>query len=149
MMTMAPPRTSFAVGHELGSRAARDHFKDVLGQAESGGVAVIRRRDHPPVVLLDRDALGEALRSRDVPVLSSVTRGQFSFWIDGVPVHAVGDSLDEAEEAFLDALVDYSQAWFDDLHAAPNHRQNRDLAMLVAIYAGERPALHRVVLGDD
>lgn len=138
----------FALGHEFKAREARDHLKDVLDRAEAGGVSVIRR-GRSPVVVLDRDTLGATLRaSTPVPVLSSVTKGQFAFWVDGAPIHAVGDDLDIAEDEFLDALIDYAEAWFDRLHNAPNHRQYRDLAFLVAIYAGDRPELHRVIFGD-
>lgn len=139
---------SFSLGHEFRSREARDHLKDVLDRAESGSPAVIRR--HSPVVVMDRDVFGAALQAAaPVPVLSAVTGGQFAFWVDGAPIHAVGDDLDAAEDAFLDALVDYAQAWFDDLKAAPNHKQFRDLALLVGIYAGDRSELHRVIFGDD
>lgn len=145
---MARP-VPFSLGHEFKSREARDHLKDVLDRAESGGVAVIRRRQSP-VVVLDRDAVGAALQvAAAAPVLSSVTGGQFAFWVEGAPIHAVGDDLEAAEETFLDALVDYAEAWFGGLNAAPNHGQFRDLALLVGIYAGDRPALHRVIFGDD
>lgn len=150
MATMTLPVSSgFSLGHEYKSREARDNLKDVLDRAEAGGVSVIRRRQSP-VVVVDRDTLGAALQaSSPVPVLSSVTGGQFAFWVDGAPIHAVGEDLDAAESEFLDALVDYAEAWFDRLNAAPNHQQFRDLALLVGIYAGDRPALHRVIFGDD
>ncbi|HXH56966.1 hypothetical protein [Iamia sp.] len=146
---MAPPiSSSFSLGHEFRSREARDHLKDVLDRAESGGVAVIRRT--VPVVVLHRDAVGAALQAAaPVPVLSSVSGGQFFFWVEGAPIHAVGDGLTAAEEAFLDALVDYAQAWFDGLNTAPNHKRFRNLALLVGIYAGDRAELHRVIFGDD
>lgn len=82
-------------------------------------MAVIRRR--APVVAIDRETLGALLAAVPVPVMSSVTDGQFAFWVDGAPIHAVGDDFDTAEEAFLDALVDYAEAWFEDLRTAPNH----------------------------
>lgn len=136
------------IGHEYGSRDARDHLKDVLDQAESGGVVVIRRRS--PVVVISRDAALDALRAAaPVPVLSSVVAGQFSFWVDGAPIHASGDDLDRAEEAFLDALVDYAQLWFDQLSSAPNHTQHQRLALLVAMCAADRDQLRLVIFGDD
>jgi hypothetical protein len=60
----------------------------------------------------------------------------------------VGRDLDEATETFLDALVDYAEMWFSELRRAPNHAGNRHLALRIAIFAGDRHELARVVFGD-
>lgn len=138
----------FELGHQFKSREARDNIKAVLDTAEHGGIAVICR--DAPVVVLSRDALDEALgRLAPLDVRSGVTDGQVAFWLDDAPVHAVGASLDDAEDEFLDALVDYVELWFEDLHRAPNHAQHKALALRVAMFAGDRDELRRVVFGDD
>ena len=65
-----------------------------------------------------------------------------------VPVHAIGNGLDEAEDEFLDALVDYAELWLSELRHAPNHRSNAPLVQRIVMYAGDRDELRRVVFGD-
>ncbi len=148
MTSRADPRASFALTHQFKAREARDHFKELMDRAESGGVAVLRRNS--TMVLVERDVLDAALAVQhpfDVNV--SFSDGQTSMWIDGVPVHGVGDSYDEAEEDFLDALVDYAEAWVSELRLAPNHKANAGLVERVLMFAGERDELRRVVFGEE
>lgn len=148
---MAPRRdtaASFALTHQFKAREARDHFKQLMDRAESGGVAVLRRNS--AMVLVSRAVLDEALAARhpfDVNV--SFADGQTSMWIDGLPVHGVADSYDEAEEDFLDALIDYAEAWVSELRFAPNHAANGGLVERVLMFAGDRDELRRVVFGDE
>lgn len=138
----------FEFGHQFKAREARDQLKDVLDEAERGGVAVVRREK--PVVLVLRDEVDRLVASRaPFEVKGAVTGGQFAFWLEDVPVHAVGADLDDAEEQFLDALVDYADLWYQELRYAPNHAGNQWLALRVAMYAGDREELRRVVFGDD
>jgi hypothetical protein len=149
MIVMAAVDTSarFLLGHELKSREARDHFRQVLDAAEHGGVPVVRREI--PVVVVRRDILDSVLAEvAPLDVKSAVTHGQFAFWLDNPPVHAVGDDLDRAEDEFLDALVDYAELWIDELQHVPNHVSNRDVVLRIAMFAGARDELRRVVFGD-
>jgi hypothetical protein len=134
--------------YQFKAREARDHFKELMDRAESGGVAVLRRNS--TMVLVDRELFDSVLASRhpfDVKV--SLADGQASMWMDGIPVHGVGDSYDQAEEDFLDALVDYAETWIEELRFAPNHRAHGGLVERVLMYAGERDELRRVVFGDE
>ncbi len=142
------PIAELSLTHQFKAREARDHFKDLMDRAENGGVAVVRRKS--AMVLVDRATLDAALALQcpfDVSVC--VTGGQTSMWIDGVPVHGVGGSYDEAEDDFLDALVSYAEEWVEELRFAPNHRANAALVERVLMYAGERDELRRVVFGDE
>jgi prevent-host-death family protein len=144
-MTVTAPK--FAFGHQFKAREARDQLKDVLDEAEKGGVVVVRRGS--PVVVALRDDIDELVATvAPLDVKSAVTGGQFAFWLEGAPVHATAADLDAAEEQFLDALIDYADLWYHELRHAPNHAQNRYLALRVAIFAGEREELRRVVFGD-
>src|ERR1700737_4995653 len=109
MSTRSRSTSAFALTYQFRAREARDHFKELMDRAESGGVAVLRRNS--TMVLVDRDLFDSVLAAKhpfDVKVILS--DGQTSMWMDGVPVHGVGDSYDEAEEDSLDALVDYAEA---------------------------------------
>ena len=64
-------------------------------------------------------------------------------------VHAVGTSLEEAEESFLDALVDYADLWFSELQFAPNHKSHGYLAKRIALLASDRELLATAVFGDE
>ncbi len=146
MMSQAAGK--FELGHQFKAREARDQLKDVLDEAEHGGVAVIRR--DKPVVLVLREHLDLLLEERvSLEVKSAVANGQIAFWLEDAPVHATGSDLDQAEEQFLDALVDYADLWFHELRHAPNHARHQYLALRVALYAGKREELRQVVFGGD
>lgn len=145
-MRTAPARP-FAFGHQFKAREARDQLKAVLDEAERGGAVVIRRAR--PVVVALRDDIEDLLAAAaPFEVQSAVTGGQFAFWLDQVPVHAAAAGLDQAEDEFLDALVDYADLWHRELRHAPNHAGNRFLALRVALFAGHREELRRAVFGD-
>lgn len=135
------------VGLRYKARSARDHIKDVLDAAEGGGTAIIIRER--PVAAVDAGVLEELLAERaPFEVLSSVTSDQVAFWLADGLVHGVGANLEEATDDFLDALVDYAKSWFEELRNAPNHAHNRLLVLRVALHAGDREELERVVFGD-
>lgn len=135
------------MGLRYKSRSARDNFSDLLTAAEAGMPPVITR--DRPVAAIDARALEELLAIRaPFDVLSSVTNDQVALWLSDGSAYAVGSDLASATEGFLDALVDYAQSWFDDLREAPNHAQNRWLAMRIALHAGDREELEHAVFGD-
>lgn len=139
--------TRLPVTHQFKAREARDHFKELLDRAEGGGVAVVRRGE--PVAIVRRDVLDNALAvSHPFDVKVSVTDDQTGMWIEGLPVHGVGDSYDEAEDDFLDALVEYAEEWLIELRFAPNHRQHAGLVERVLLYAGDRDELRRAVFEE-
>jgi hypothetical protein len=65
-----------------------------------------------------------------------------------VPVHAVGADIDQAEEEFLDALIDYADLWMKELRHAPNHAKNEILVTRIAMFAGDREELRQVVFSE-
>ncbi|MFI4971207.1 MAG: hypothetical protein ACHP7H_00890 [Hyphomicrobiales bacterium] len=135
------------MGQRYKSRSARDHLSDLLTAAEAGVPSVITR--DRPVATIDANLLEELLATRaPFDVLSSVTDDQVAFWLADGSAHAVGSDLGSATEGFLDALIDYAQSWYEDLRDAPNHVQNRWLALRIALHAGDRKELEYVVFGD-
>lgn len=137
---------AFGVGHQFKAREARDHFRELLDIAENGGVAVLRRK--ATMAIVRREVLDQALAAQypfDVKV--SFDSGQTSMWVEGVPVHGVGDSYDAAQEDFLAALVDYAQAWVERLRFAPNHAAHAGLVARVLLFAGDTDELRCAVFG--
>lgn len=140
--------SSFSLTHQFKAREARDHLSELMDRAENGGVAVLRRNS--PMVIVEREVLDKALAAQcPFDVKASVTGGQTALWMDGFPVHGVGDSYDAAEDDFLDALVEYAEEWMQELRFAPNHRGNGPLVDRVLMYAGDPDELRRVVFGDE
>lgn len=137
----------FETGHQFKAREARDNLRDVLDAAEAGDAVVIRRR--VPVVLLRRELTDKALAA-DYPLDPQVSLGDdhVAIWIDGLPVHAEEATYDEAEEALLDALVDYAELWSVELRHAPNHAGSAGYVRRVVMYAGDREELRRIVFDD-
>lgn len=136
-----------ALLHEFKAREAREHWKDILDLAEAGAVAVVRRNS--PVAVIDRQVLDDALaKVHPFNVQVSFGQGEVSTWIEGLPVHGIGASLDESEDDFLDALLDYAEAWVEELHVAPNHRGHAGVVRRVLLCAGDREQLRRTVFPE-
>jgi hypothetical protein len=142
--------TPSGVGHQYKSRDARDRFPSLLDEAARGGIPVVRRdREAEPFVVARRDVFDRALAaSAPFVVKASVADGQVSLWLEDIPVLASAPTLDEAEEEFLDALIDYADLWLSDLRNAPNHRASAPYVQRIAAWAGDRDEFRQLVFGD-
>ncbi len=140
-------KINFEFAHQFKSREFRDHQKPVLEQVERGGVSVLLRSE--ALVVLRRQMIDPIL-ARDAKFLvkSSVEIDQVAFWLEDIPVHAVGVDLGQAEEEFLDALIDYADLWIKELRHAPNHAKNEVLVTRIAMFAGNREELRQVVFSE-
>lgn len=76
----------------------------------------------------ERIALVDAARLRDAlaaltPSDSRVVfeEGEWAAFLPGLPVHAVGTSVDEVVSELVDALREYAEDWHHHLRTAPNH----------------------------
>ncbi len=140
-------RINFEFAHQFKSREFRDHQKPVLEHVERGGVSVLLRSE--ALVVLRREMI-DSILARDAKFLvkSSVATDQVAFWLEDMPVHAVGVDLGQAEEAFLDALIDYADLWTKELRYAPNHAKNEELVTRIAMFAGDREELRQVVFSE-
>lgn len=138
---------SFETGHQFKAREARDHWASLLDAAEGGDAVVVRRKD--AVVMLRREELDALLAERfPFEPQVSISRDSVAIWDPALPVHAEGPDYDAAEDAFLEALVDYASLWVEELRHAPNHKDHAGTVQRIAIYAGDREELRRVVFGD-
>jgi hypothetical protein len=142
------PVAGFALTHQFKAREARDHWRAILDRAEGGVVTVVRRS--APVVVAPRDVVEKALAALyPFNVQVSVRPEQVAMWIDGVPVHGAGATYEEAEEVFLDALLDYADLWVSELRHAPNHRDNAGLVTQILMFGEDRDELRSMVFGDE
>ena len=119
----------------------------MLEHVERGGVSVLLRSK--ALVVLRREMI-DSILARDAKFLvkSSVSTDQVALWLEEMPVHAVGVDLGQAEEAFLDALIDYADLWTKELRHAPNHAKNEVLVTRIAMFAGDREELRQVVFSE-
>ena len=142
------PMSVMEFGRQYGSKDARAHLPALLDAAIRGDVAVVRRGE--PVVMVRRDLYDAALGPQaPFDVLTSIHNGEVALWLATVPVQATGSTWQEAEDNFLDALVDYAALWAEELRHAPNHTQNAGLVRRVSMYAANRDELRRVVFPAD
>lgn len=112
---------------------ARAGFKDLLDSAVAGQPATVNRDRHT-IAAVDAARLAHALRTL-IPCeayLESDSDG-WSFYIDGLPISAYGDAIDDVLNNAVDALRDYADLWETDLKSAPNHAENWSLVQLVAL----------------
>jgi hypothetical protein len=88
-------------------------------------VEVIERNHERDVVLANASEYRRFLEAQ-APFHVEIHPGEESVaaWIRGLPVHAEGDSVDEAIGELAQALVDYASTWEKHLRTAPNHRDN-------------------------
>lgn len=107
--------------HYGSASAARAHLEDLLDAAAQGRVATVSR-ESGRIALVDaarlRDALAALTRSHARMVLEE---GEWAAFLPGLPVHAVGTSVDEVVGELADALREYAEDWHHHLRTAPNH----------------------------
>ena len=120
------------------AREAREHFKDILDAADDGRPATVTR-DERRVAAVDADRLVHFLtRIRPSGAEVVAENGGWSLFIPGLPVAAVGATLDEAAEEMIEALRDYAEEWADHLRLAPNHAENWGLVQIIALSSDEQ-----------
>jgi hypothetical protein len=111
---------------------AREHFKDVLDQAENGQVVTVRRESVTAAVL-DAGRLRHFLASVVPPCAKVVAEAEgWSAFIPGLPVAGAGATYEAAVADMADALREYAEDW-PRLQHAPNHREHWGLVQLVAL----------------
>jgi len=112
---------------------ARDHLRDVLDAARSGLVTSVTRGAEKFVVVRadEQRKMLARLRPADAQVLAE--GGGWAVIFPGLPVHGDGETLEAAMNDALEALREYAEAWNDHLHAAANHKDNRDVVELVEL----------------
>lgn len=92
---------------------------------EEGGVELIERNQERDVALVNAAEYGHLLEERaPFRIEMSFQEGSVACWILGLPVHAEGDTLEEALQELAVALIDYASTWEKYLRHAPNHSQN-------------------------
>ena len=91
------------------------------------------RPDDEALVLLPAEFLRDVLRRAVPPPEVVAEEDGWSVLLHGHPVAADGGTLDQALADLLSALRDYTDAWEEGLHAAPNHRHAAALVQLVAL----------------
>jgi hypothetical protein len=128
------------------SEARRDMSR-VVDRVEAGGIAVIERRGFK-VLLTSFDEASDLLAGAfDFhPVVYPGDDGSVAIWLPELAEYGTGDTLAEAEEDLIDAVLEYVADWYELFHDAPNHAGNRGWVLRLAL-ADDRHAVRRIVFG--
>jgi len=132
----------------LGVSKARRMLSDLLDKVHSGGLRVIDRRE-ASVALVDAEMMDFVL-ARAFPFNPEVYFGEESgvaIWLPELEVFGEGEDLEGAQEALLDAVLDYVPLWEEELRRAPNHVQR--FGWVYRIQLAERPERIREMLFEE
>lgn len=128
---------------------ARAAISDIYDSVERNLVVDITREDDAPVAVIRKDSLISLLQAKCnlEPKVHFSDIGYVSIWLEGLPISAQADSLENAEFELIAALRDFSETWLEDLREYPNHRGNWALPTLVRLSSDEE--LRKLVFGNE
>ena len=127
---------------------ARSQLSQLYSRIKDGGVEVIERNQERDVVLANAGEYRRLLEAQ-APFNVEIHPGDESVaaWIRALPVHAEGDTIDEALNNLAQALIDYASTWEKHLRGAPNHVHNVTHVRRVQL-AGNRDAVREMLEAD-
>ncbi len=127
---------------------ARSQLSQLYSRISGGGVEVIERNQERDVVIANASEYRQLLE-RQAPFRIEVRFGARSVaaWIKGLPVHAEGETVEEALDELALALVDYASTWEKHLRHAPNHEENIGYVRRVQ-FAGSTSAVRQMLARD-
>lgn len=127
---------------------ARSQLSQLYSRIKDGGVEVLERNQERDVVLANAGEYRRLLEAQ-APFHVEIHPGDESVaaWIRSFPVHAEGDSIDEALSNLARALIDYASTWEKHLRGAPNHAQNVAHVRRVQL-AGTQAAVREMLEAD-
>ncbi len=115
---------------------------------EEGGVELIERNQERDVAIVNASEYVHLLeRQAPFRIEISFGEGNVAVWLKNLPVHAEGDSLDDALQGLAVALIDYASTWEKHLRHAPNHAQNLGYVRRVQL-AGSAEAVRHMLEED-
>lgn len=105
----------------IGISKARDGLSPLVDNVISGSLRVIQRR-RDSVALVRAEELEKVLADA-FPFNPEVYFGEdnVAVWLPELAVGGEGDDLASAQDALLDAVLDYVATWEDELRRVPNH----------------------------
>jgi hypothetical protein len=115
----------------------------------SGNVVVIEPRGKRAAVLVDAEEQAQVL-ARAFPFSPEVFfhDDSVAVWLPELAVFGQGETLDEAKEDLVDAVLDYADSWYDEnLRAAPMHAARAGWLQRIRLAGPDR--VPQVLFNDD
>lgn len=126
---------------------ARERLSPIMDDVLGGRLRVInRRRDSVALVRVDDLEKLLALAFPFEPEVYFEEDG-VAIWLPELAVGGEGDRLDSAEEALLDAVLDYVSSWEEELKRTPDHA--RRYGWVYRVLLADRPDRIREMLFGD
>lgn len=118
--------------HSMAS--AREHFGQMLNDAEKGNLSVVSRRGVDSALVQVgrlRALLAHVIQRHEPQVV--LENGSWVAFLPGLPLAVEESDLVTAVDALIEAAREYASDWQDHLHAALNHRDNVDFVQFVEL----------------
>lgn len=131
----------------IGISKARDGLSPLVDNVISGNLRVIQRR-RDSVALVRAEELEKVL-AHAFPFNPEVYFGEdnVAVWLPELAVGGEGDDLASAQDALLDAVLDYVATWEDELRRVPNHAARYGWVYRILL-AERRDAIRDLLFGE-
>lgn len=137
-----------ALQTHIGLTNARKMISGLMDIVSAGGLRVISRRKEA-VAMVPAQALEQLLAEAYPFKPEAYVDGEsgVALWLPELAVGAEGDDLEEAQDALVDAVLDYVASWEEELRRAPNHAAR--FGWVYRVELAERPENIRRLLFND
>jgi hypothetical protein len=106
----------------IGLSKAREMFSGLMDKVVAGSLRVVDRRKDA-VALVPAAAMDQLLAAAYPfkPEVYFDGESGVALWLPELAVGAEGEGLEDAQEALVNAVLDYVASWEEELRRAPNH----------------------------
>jgi hypothetical protein len=132
----------------IGLSRARDGLSPLVDSVISGNLRVIQRPRDSGVALVRAEELEKVL-SRVYAFNPEVYFGEdnVAVWLPELAIGGEGDDLAGAQEALLDAVLNYVATWEEELRRVPNHAARYGWVYRILL-AERRDAIRDLLFGE-
>lgn len=132
----------------IGLSKARGMISSLMDKVVAGSLRVISRRKEA-VALVPAEAMEQLLAQAYPFHPEAYFDGEsgVALWLPELAVGAEGDDLEEAQDALVNAVLNYVASWEEELQRAPNHAER--FGWVYRVELAEQPDRIRRMLFSD